>query len=135
MALNLVPFANEGVKATLAKMSLAVLKIRKHVSVEGQPNSVTVTLAVMRDNNSYSKSNGELVKEPNLGETFNVHIVGNNCPTAHSVINNVKLVNPIIHAVYATSAEQSTFAQMHVSFSANALQMPEQFNNKERSNR
>ncbi|MDB6261580.1 hypothetical protein ODV15_03210 [Lactobacillus amylovorus] len=132
MPLNLIPLANNGVKGALDKMQLAMLKQRKVTAqTVGDKDYYTVTFAVIADGNQYSKSDGEILKEPNLGETFNVRINQENMPSIHGMIPNVRLVNPICHAIYATTSENSTFATINCSISADNVIFP-QMNQKSR---
>lgn len=126
MVLSLIPLANNGTKVAFEKMQFALLKVRKVVASKATDgNYYTVTLAVIADSNTYSKSNGEIVHDPNLGETFNVRINQENLPSFHGMVTNVKLVNPVVHSVYATTVENSTFATINCSISADNLILPQ----------
>lgn len=126
MALNMAPFANTGLKATLSNMELAVLKLRKVVATTAtESNHYNATIAVIADHNTITKSNGDQTLDPNLGETFVVIINKENLPDVHGIIPNIRLVNPVIHTIYATSAENSTFATINCSISAQGIEFPQ----------
>lgn len=126
MSLNLVPIANDGVKEVFSKMELASLKAKQHAGKNGKVDSFKATLAVTKDGNTYIKSNGDVVKEPNLGETFSIKIKSPNCPKINGIVMNARVVNPQVNAVYATTAEDSTFSTLNISLSAAGLQLPQQ---------
>lgn len=136
MALNMVPFANNGVKATLSNMELAVLKLRKVVATTPtESNHYNATIAVIADYNIVTKSNGDQTLAPNLGKTFVVRINKENLPDIHGIIPNVRLINPVIHTIYTTSSENSTFATVNCSISAQGIEFSQApssngFNNK-----
>ena len=126
MVLSLIPLANSGAKTAFEKMKFALLKMRKVVALKATDrNYYTVTLAVIADGNTYVKSNGEIVQDPNLGETFNVRVDQENLPSVHGMVTNVRLVNPVVHSVYATTAENSTFATINCSISADNIIFPQ----------
>ncbi|MCI7161678.1 MULTISPECIES: hypothetical protein [Lactobacillus] len=126
MALSLIPLTNSGIKVAFEKMQFALLKVRKVVASQATDTDYyTATLAVTADGNTYLKSNGEIVQDPNLGETFNVRIKQENLPSIRGMVTNVRLVNPIVHSVYATTAENSTFANINCSISADNLILPQ----------
>ena len=67
MPLNLIPFANNGVKGALDKMQLAMLKQRKVIAQNVKDKDYyTLTFAVIADGNQYSKSDGDLDYEENF---------------------------------------------------------------------
>lgn len=122
----MAPFANNGLKATLANMELAVLKLRKVVAPTAtQSSHYNATIAVIADHNIVTKSNGEKSLDPNLGETIVVRINKDNLPDIHGLIPNIKLINPVVHTIYATTAENSTFATINCSISADGIEFPQ----------
>lgn len=123
MAINLVPFVNRGIAQTFSSMSLALLKVTRRVDSNNQ-SRVQATLAVIADRNSYVKTTGKVVKDVNLGETFNVRIKDENVPPVHAVITNIKLINPVAHAVYGVTSDNSNFASINFSISADSIQLP-----------
>lgn len=126
MALSLIPLANNGTKVAFEKMQFALLKVRKVVASKvTDGNYYTATLAVIADDNTYVKSNGEVVQDPNLGETFSIRINQEDLPTIRGMVTNIRLVNPVVHSVYATTAENSTYATINCSISADNLILPQ----------
>lgn len=124
MSLNLVPIAEKGIKNALNNMSLVLLKLKKHADKNGQVDRVNATLAVAKDNNSYVKANGEEVKDVNLGETFTVKISNPKLQSVRGVVMNVRLINPTVHAIYATTTNDSSFATINISIAADDIQLP-----------
>lgn len=106
------------------KWEFAYLKAKAIVDKAGNPNGYRADLVITRDNTQIVKSNGEVVKSPNVGEVITVNVVNQDVPDVDHMVLGVKLVNPVVHSVYASSSLDSTFATINWSISATNLIFP-----------
>lgn len=121
----MVPIADVGIKNALEKMDLAMLKSKALSNDNGEVTSYRVSLAIVNDRNSYVKSDGEVINEPNLGETFEVKIMNPKLAKFHQMVTGVKLIQPKVHALYATTSQDSSYAQLRISLTASDIQLPQ----------
>lgn len=121
--MNYVSFVDLGLKNILNsnKLELALLKIKPIIDEHGAATGYRATLAITRDATRYVKTDGEVVISPNLGETITVIVKSSQIPDIKSMVTGVKLVNPIVHSLYATSSVDSTYAQINCSISADNI--------------
>ena len=106
------------------KWEFAFLKAKAIVDKAGNTNGYRADLVITRDNTQIIKSNGELVKSPNVGEVITVNVVNQDVPEVDHMVLGAKLVNPVVHSVYASSSLDSTFANINWSISATNLIFP-----------
>lgn len=124
--LNHAPIEQFGLRdlVTQGKWELAYLKSKAVLDKEGNPSGYRADLVITRDATQVVKSSGEIVKSPNVGEVITVNINNSNLPEIDHMVMNVKLINPVVHSVYATSQADSTFATINWSLSATNIQFP-----------
>ena len=103
------------------KLEFALLKTKAIVDEHGATTGYRATLAITRDATRYVKTDGEIVTAPNLGEVITVNVRYSQIPEIKTMVAGVKLVNPTVHSVYATSAPDSSFAQIHWSITADNI--------------
>lgn len=130
--MNYVGFVDNGLKSVLnsGKLEFALLKTKPIVDEHGATNGYRATLAITRDATRYVKNDGEVVNSPNLGEVITVTVKAAPVPEIRKMVMGVKLVNPTVHSVYATSALDSSFAQINWSVTADNIVVSESGNGK-----
>lgn len=133
MSFNIVTLTNDGITSAFSKMDFALLKARPLADDNGEVRAYRATLVITTDRSTYTRSNGERVEGANTGELFQVTINSNKVPEIKAMVMGIKLVKPQVHAVYATSSQDSTFATINVSISAEDIILPE-FNKGGRNN-
>ncbi|MDM8304301.1 hypothetical protein [Limosilactobacillus vaginalis] len=126
MALNLVSIVNKGIEQAFEELDFALLKTRPIADENGEVQAYRATVVVTADHSNYTRSNGEKVEGVNAGEVLQLTVRNNRMPDVKGMVVGVKLVKPQVHAVYATSAQDSTFATINLSFSAENLLLPDQ---------
>lgn len=109
---------------TQGKWEFAFLKAKAIVDKAGNPNGYRADLVITRDATQVVKGTGEIVKSPNVGEVITVNINNPHVPEVDHMVLNVKLINPVVHSVYATSQADSTYATINWSLSATDIQFP-----------
>lgn len=124
MSLNLVSLINKGIEQAFDQYELALLKVRSLADENGEVNSYRATIVVTSDHSSYTRSNGEKVDGVNAGEVLQLTVHSNRVPDIKGMVTGIKVVKPQIHAVYATSQSDSTFATINISVSAENLLLP-----------
>lgn len=124
--LNHAPIEQFGLQnlVTQGKWELAYLKNKAVLDKEGNPSGYRADLVITRDATQVVKSSGEIVKSPNVGEVLTVNINNSHVPAIDHMVMNVKLINPVVHSVYATSQADSTYATINWSLSATDIQFP-----------
>lgn len=124
MSLNLVNLVNKGITSAFEQFDFALLKTRPLADENGEVHSYRATLVIANDRSTYTRSNGERVEQANVGETLQVTVGSKNVPAIKGMIVGVKLIKPQVHAVYATTAQDSTFASINLSVTAEDLILP-----------
>lgn len=126
MMINHAAVENLGLQQIInqGKWEFAFLKAKAIVDKAGNTNGYRADLVITRDNTQIIKSNGELVKSPNVGEVITVNVVNQDVPEVDHMVLGAKLVNPVVHSVYASSSLDSTFANINWSISATNLIFP-----------
>ena len=117
--LNGVVIANNGIQNFLRSCEVALIKTT--LNVNGQ---ATATAIILQDRNNYpAKKNGEAVANPNGGKNLTVHITGDT-PVINQFVTGIQFENLRVTSVYATSQQDSTFATVHYSLTADRIIFP-----------
>lgn len=124
MAFNLVALANQGILAEFDQLNFALLKVRPIADENGEVQGYRATVVVTNDRSSYTRSNGDKVVGVNAGEVLQMTVNSNNIPKIKGMVIGVKIVKPQVHAVYATTSQDSTFATINLSISAENIVLP-----------
>lgn len=124
--LNHAPIEQFGLREIISqgKWELAYLKSKAVMDKDGNPSGYRADLVITRDVTQVVKGSGEIVKSPNVGEVITVNVNSPHVPEIDHMVMNVKLVNPVVHSVYATSQADSTYASINWSLSATDIQFP-----------
>lgn len=124
--LNHSPIEQFGLRDLVSqgKWEFAYLKSKVVLDKNGNPSGYRADLVITRDATQVVKGTGEIVKSPNVGEVITVNINNPHVPEVDHMVLNVKLINPVVHSVYATSQVDSTFATINWSLSASDIQFP-----------
>lgn len=125
MALNLVAIVNKGIEQAFEELDFALLKVRSIADDNGEVRSYRATVVVTNDRSNYTRSNGDKVEGANVGEVLQLTVHSSQVPTIKGMVVGIKLIKPQVHAVYATSAQDSTFANINLSISADNLLLPQ----------
>ena len=124
MPLNLVTIVNKGIEQAFEELDFALLKTRSIADDNGEVQGYRATVVVTNDRSNYTRSNGDKVEGTNAGEVLQLTVHSSQVPTIKGMIVGIKLIKPQVHAVYATSAQDSTFATINISVSAENLLLP-----------
>ena len=121
--MKFINLVDRGLKAAISnnEYGFALLKVKPITNEHGAATGYRATLAITRDSTRYVKADGEIVTSPNLGEVITVNVNSTRVPEIKGMVTDVKLVNPVVHSVYATSAPDSSFAQINWSVSADNI--------------
>lgn len=125
MSLNLVTIVNKGIEQAFEELDFALLKTRPIADDNGEVQGYRATVVVTNDRSNYTRSNGDKVEGANVGEVLQLTVHSSQVPTIKGMIVGIKLVKPQVHAVYATSAQDSTFANINLSLSVENLFLPD----------
>ena len=124
MALNLVSIVNKGIEQAFEELDFALLKTRPIADDNGEVQGYRATVVVTADHSNYTRSNGEKVEGANAGEVLQLTVHSSQVPTIKGMIVGIKLIKPQVQAVYATTALDSTFANINLSITAENIILP-----------
>lgn len=118
--LNGVVIANNGIQDFMRNCEIALIKTT--INNNGQ---TTATAIILQDTNSYpAKKNGEALVNVNAGKNLTIHITGGDTPVINRFITGIQFQNLHVTSVYATSQQDSTFATVHYSLTADRIIFP-----------